>query len=183
MPVILHSRTLGPQAHSCIGGHGVIEVDVHNEDSANLPAQALQVVPTEYWQTGTAAVPAMPPYSVRGIKVLVCGRADAQAEDVPQYIDFRLTFSEVELRCPLSFSFFSKSLQQWSPHGLPGAVCSQSFNLLLIGAAGTAKSSFINSALTLLSHSGKFTGVTVVELDSWCNHRFCHMMHQHHVTA
>lgn len=144
-----------------------------------LPAQALQVVPTDYWQTATAAVPAMPPYSVPGIKVLVCGRADAR----PQTIDFRLTFSEVELRCPLSFSFFSKSLQQRSPHGLPGAACSQSFNLLLIGPAGTAKSSFINSALTLLSHSGKFTGVTVVELESWCNHRFCHMMHQHHVTA
>lgn len=155
MPVVLQLYSLGRAADSGIGGHGVIGVEIHNEQPTKLPVQTLQTLPTDYWQPSYAKVPAVHPYQTRRVCILVCGRADAQANDVPQDIDFRLTESNLQLRCRLSFSFFSTSLEQWSPAGLPGAARSPTFNLVLVGAACAAKSSFINSALTLGSPSGK----------------------------
>ena len=49
---------------------------------------------------------------------------------------------------------FTKTLRDYSPIGLPGANGADKFMLLCFGLAGSGKSSFFNSALTLM-HPGK----------------------------
>ena len=153
MPVLVSLRYLGPQADSFIGGHGVIGIDIRNETPNTVHAQSLVVETGPYWEPRRPApVPALAPYSEGHVRLLLCGRAGAEAGDVPEFLTCRLTLSAVEVKLPLSFSYFSKSLEEWSPGRLRGAAGSPHFNLLLIGATGSAKSSFINSALTLVSH-------------------------------
>lgn len=152
---MIEPHYLGFTECSCVGGQGEVQVRIRNETSNCLPAQTLEVVATDYWQTSTADVSAVKPYRVASVRIYLRAREGKQLSDVPNRVTFRLTKSDCLHPTRLSFSFFRKSLAQWSPQHLPGAQGSKKFNLLLLGPPSSTKSSFINSVLTLDSGPSK----------------------------
>ena len=73
---------------------------------------------------------------------------------VPQTFKVCLEVSAVERNFKLCFRTFNQALRDYHPAGLPGAMGADKFNVLCFGQAGSGKSSFFNSALTLL-HEGR----------------------------
>lgn len=157
MPVLIQPYYLGPESSSCVGGQGKILVKIRNETGDRLPAQPLQVVSTDYWESTRVDTPAVQPYSVQKVYIQLQARIGRKVEEVPDHVVLQLTQSGVVHNTALSFSFFNKALRQWSPRGLHGASGSRNFNILLVGAAGSTKSSFINSVLTLVSGPSEIT--------------------------
>ncbi|KAL0053354.1 hypothetical protein WJX82_004675 [Trebouxia sp. C0006] len=73
--------------------------------------------------------------------------------DVPSSFSVRLDESGAKTIFSWSFWVFTKTLRDYSPVGLPGSHGADKYMLLCFGLAGSGKSSFFNSALTLM-HEG-----------------------------
>ena len=73
---------------------------------------------------------------------------------VPQSFTVRLDNSNLERTFRMRFWTFTGALRDYTPAGLPGAMGADKFMLLCFGLAGSGKSSFFNSVLTLM-HEGR----------------------------
>lgn len=81
---------------------------------------------------------------------------------VPQHITVRLDNSNLERTFTMRFWTFTEGLRDYTPAGLPGSMGADKFMLLCFGLAGSGKSSFFNSVLTLM-HEGRPCLITFVQ--------------------
>ena len=140
-------------SHSRVGSPVVCVFVIKNDSSTHLPAQrlALDAQAHGYWLPCSCPVQAVPPYSSgRAVLQMECNYTQ-QVEAVPEQFEVRLTATGTSSHFNLNFWTFSADLFAASPANLPGAENAPHFNLVIFGLAGGAKSSFINSILTLLS--------------------------------
>lgn len=83
---------------------------------------------------------------------MVCRYMDTLAcQRVPNVFTSELSRSGPEA---VPSQSFLQALQEWSPQGLPGADGADRFNVLVVGLAGSGKSSTINSMLKLVEPPG-----------------------------
>lgn len=145
-----------PPAPVNIGGPLAMRFQVMNDTSERLPAQRLQLIGDHYWEpTCSVALPAIPPYTEsRPVTLRMRCRWTTDPAAVPASFSVRLDESDVKKKFSWSFWVFTETLRDYSPVGLPGANGADKYTLLCFGLAGSGKSSFFNSALTLM-HSGK----------------------------
>ncbi len=135
---------------------------VMNDTCERLPAQRLQLIGDEYWLPTcrlpvalSVALPAISPYTEsRPVALKMRCRWTTDPAAVPSSFSVRLDESGAKSTFSWSFWVYTKSLRDYSPVGLPGAHGADKYMLLCFGLAGSGKSSFFNSALTLM-HDGK----------------------------
>ena len=148
-----------PPAPVNIGQPLAVRFQVMNDTSERLPAQRLQLIGDHYWEsTCSVALPAIPPYAESrplALKMRCRGSTDPAA--VPASFSVQLDESGARTTFTWDFWVFTKALRDYDPIGLPGANGADKYMLLCFGLAGSGKSSFFNSALTLM-HSGKVQG-------------------------
>lgn len=139
-----------------IGRSLAVPFKVMNDTSERLPAQRLQLIGDHYWEpTCSVAVPALSPYTEsRPVTLRMRCRWTTDPAAVPASFSVRLDGSGAKTTFTWSFWVFTKTLADYNPVGLPGANGADKYMLLCFGLAGSGKSSFFNSALTLM-HSGK----------------------------
>ncbi len=127
-----------------------------NDTSERLPAQRLQLIGDDYWlPTCSVALPAISPYTEsRPVALKMRCRCTMDPADVPSSFSVRLDESGPKTTFGWSFWVFTKTLRDYSPIGFPGSPGADKYMLLCFGLAGSGKSSFFNSALTLM-HEGK----------------------------
>lgn len=142
-----------PEDGCSIGGSADLGVRIRNESSAATPAQRLEVVPDAYFQPSSVDVPSVPAYNEAVIRITLRAYYTKDPQRVPETVTLRLNKANVSRSTRLPFSFYLKGLESWSPEG-PGAEGHDKFNVLLVGLAGSGKSSTVNSALTLVDRKG-----------------------------
>lgn len=135
---------------------------IHNDTPDQLPAQRLQLIGNQYWRsTCSTAVPSIAPYSkCKPVWLEMRCQYTSDPALVPQTFTVCLDRSAVERVFKLCFWTFTQALRDYHPAGLEGALGADKFNLLCFGQAGSGKSSFFNSAMTLL-HEGKIVCLMV----------------------
>ena len=138
----------GIESVSEVGKTLYLFAKIRNPTAQILPAQRLAVKPDVYWQPCSVAVPAVPPGCTKEFSFTLSAHNRSE-EDVPRTTVFELSVSGERTKVALSFTLFTKALRQYSTYGLPGADGHDRFNIILVGLAGSTKSSFINSCLTL----------------------------------
>lgn len=140
---------------SAIGGSASVCATIVNESDEEIQAQRLQVVPCKYFYPSSSAFEAIPSYSQKDVIIQLRGRNASDITGIPDKVIFRLSKNGFEQSIALCFGFFAEGLRQYVPEGLPGADGASRFNVLLFGLAGSSKSSFSNSVLTLMGSDGK----------------------------
>lgn len=129
---------------------------VTNDTANQLPAQRLELIGDHYWRSScSVAVPCIQPYSACPEFTLEmrCVNTTDPAK-VPPTFQVRLTKSNLTSTLCWSFWTFTQRLRDYCPIGLPGANGAEKFVILCFGLAGSGKSSFSNSVLTLM-HGGE----------------------------
>lgn len=139
-----------------IGNTLSVAFKVMNDTSERLPAQRLQLIGDDHWlPTCSVALPAISPYTEsRPVALKMRCHWTMDPADVPSSFSVRLDESGAKTIFSWSFWVFTKTLRDYSPVGLPGSHGADKYMLLCFGLAGSGKSSFFNSALTLM-HEGK----------------------------
>ncbi|KAK9822553.1 hypothetical protein WJX74_004150 [Apatococcus lobatus] len=142
-------------SHSRIGSPVTCQFTIRNDSSRQLPAQRLALDIHDYWLPCSCAVESVRPYSTGRAELQMSCIYTQQVEDVPESFTVHLTNTSTSQTFRLSFWTYTAALYGYSPANLPGADNAPNFNLVVFGLAGGAKSSFINSVMTLLSSGTK----------------------------
>lgn len=139
-----------------VGGGLVLLVTVQNDTKDQLPEQRLQLLGDSYWQsTCSVAIPPIDAHSeCQPVTFELRCRDVTDPALVPASFTLRLEESKIDKNCKASFRTFTKRLSDYSPVNLPGANGAERFQLLVLGLAGSGKSSFLNSVMTLM-HEGE----------------------------
>ena len=148
--------TFTQPAPVAIGQSVYAEFTVHNDTSDHLPSQRLQLIGDNYWRSScSVAVPSIAPYSTsRPVTLKMNCRWTSDAALVPSKFTVRLDMSNIARTFEWSFWTFTQGLRDYNTSRLPGAAGTEKFMLLCFGQAGSGKSSFFNSVLTLM-HQGE----------------------------
>jgi len=123
-----------------------LTLEISNCTTSDLPADRLIMCKGKYNRQSMGQVPAIPSNQTVTVSVDVKVNPAVSVEDVPKIfqVSYRGTVYPVEV----PVFMFTGHLRTFKP---TENTSSPNFNVLLYGIAGAAKSSFLNSILTLLS--------------------------------
>ena len=144
----------GSFERSQVGGSGSACATVVNETDSDIRRNGwkLSLVTISIQAALHLKIPA---HSQKDVVIELRGRHTEDLTKVTDTVTMKLSRLDVERTSSLSFGLFAKGLQNYVPTGLPGADGTGKFNVLLFGLAGSTKSSFVNSALTLMGNPGQ----------------------------
>eukprot|EP01087_Luapelamoeba_hula_P000877 TRINITY_DN10641_c0_g1_i3.p1 TRINITY_DN10641_c0_g1~~TRINITY_DN10641_c0_g1_i3.p1 ORF type:complete len:302 (-),score=34.21 TRINITY_DN10641_c0_g1_i3:391-1296(-) len=121
-------------------------ITIHNETDKPLPPTLLiSTSPVGVMKQRGVKVPFVPPYKQVTVSLDVHVSPAASIDDKDPVIIY--SYHGVSVISPVPMSFFTRRLSKYQPYHF----AAPRFNVVLFGIAGASKSSFVNSALTLLS--------------------------------